>query len=124
MKPFSTAYAFFRNVAVLCLLTSLLFCAFGNGDIHGSGVNIASERFQMQGSDNIEEVFGLSKVMQTSDLHVRSKVKTNVFFKKMISFTKTFVHVYLNFNIRSHYILKVFTLRPGYYTFLFRYTPF
>jgi len=110
-------------VLFLCLVFTLLV----NPAAHrmGYGGRMPAERHSISAEEREPGGIVLSDDhMVHRGFSIRSKAKIPSFFKRSIGSYATAVLLYIPAHLRVSSFLSSTLLRPGYYLFLFRYTPF
>jgi len=125
MKSATIVYASAMHKLITVLLLGFIVVSFisTSEQYPSHTVQTDKEWFANQKSDN--SVVGIDQSLShNSDLLVRGKVKVKVFFKKFISIQKSVISTYVADDITSSLFFVLSSVRPAYYSFLFRFTPF
>lgn len=126
MKSATIVYASALRKLITVLLLGFIVVSFisTREQYPSHTVQTDKECFANQKSDNSVEVIHQSTLSPNSDLLVRGKVKVKVFFKKFISIQRPDISTYIADDTASSLFCVLLSVRPAYYSFLFRFTPF
>lgn len=126
MEFAGTAYTFLSRKLTAVLFLGFILSFVSVNKAH-SFPNVTAENEWFCGhitADDPVEVINSGSPNHASDLLIRGKVKVKAFFKKTASDTQIEPRSYRVCTAVPTASAGLLTDRPGYYNFLFRYTPF
>lgn len=126
IKSATIVYASAMRTLIAVLLLGFITLSFisTSEQYPSHAVQTDKEWFANPISDNSVEGIHQGSLSHNSDLLVRGKVKVKAFFKKFISIQRPEISTYFADGIATSLFFVLFSVRPAYYSFLFRLTPF
>ena len=127
MTSAGTAFTFIsrRFTAAFVILGIVSLSLLSAGDeyyIAPSGTEL--ERHSYPATEDIPEIAKQGPSAHSFSLHQRTKVKAKVLYRKFVSLFSASAYLYNPSHGLHHFSQVLDALKPEYYGFLFRYTPF